>query len=114
LGLGNQKRVWGLAVSRAFGDFCIKKETRNAVIADPFVSEVFEIGQSESRVILASDGLWDIITGQSALELIKDIPDSKKASKTLLKKALSTHKCTDNVTVIVINLYDPIPINYNK
>jgi len=106
ISLGKQKRLWGIAVSRAFGDFYSKDEN-SGITSEPFVSDVFEIGPSDTRVILASDGLWDILTGQSALDLIKDIPDPKMASQKLLDTALKSIKCFDNVTVIVINLQTP-------
>jgi len=99
----DQTRLCGLAVSRAFGDFFIKAENCG-VISEPYVSDVFEIGPGDTRIILASDGLWDIISGQSAFDIIKEIPDAQLAAKKLLDTAVKSIKCFDNVTVIVVNL----------
>jgi serine/threonine protein phosphatase PrpC len=102
----DQTRLCGLAVSRAFGDFFIKAENCG-VISEPYISEIFELGPGDTRIILASDGLWDIISGQAAFDIIKKIPDSQLAAKKLIDTALKSIKCIDNVTVIVINLQNP-------
>jgi len=112
--LDNQTRINGLAVSRALGDHFVK-EQNIGLIADPFVSECYKIQPTDSHLIIASDGLWDIINGQQALDIIQAIPDSSDNNKgkqthsgiaatTLLETALQSPKCNDNVTVIVIQL----------
>ncbi|KAF9616309.1 hypothetical protein IFM89_029085 [Coptis chinensis] len=56
-------RVGGvLAVSRAFGDKLLKQY----VVADPEIQEVV-IDSSLEFLILASDGLWDVVTNESTL-----------------------------------------------
>lgn len=45
--------------------------------------------------------LWDVISDQQSVELIREIQDAQEASTKLLKHALS-HHTTDNVTIIVI------------
>ena len=50
--------------------------------------------------------LWDIVNGQSAMELVfnrSELP-SKELAKLLVNAATSHPKCSDNVTVIVIKL----------
>jgi len=44
--------------------------------------------------------LWDVISDQQSVELIREIQDAQEASTKLLKHALS--HTTDNVTIIVI------------
>lgn len=62
-------RVGGvLAVSRAFGDRLLKRY----VVAMPDLQEE-DLTAEDETVILASDGLWDVITNQDAITLIKDI-----------------------------------------
>ena len=42
--------------------------------------------------------------GQRALELILGIKDSIESADKLLKTALASSKCRDNVTIIVVHL----------
>jgi hypothetical protein len=52
-----------LGMSRSIGDYPLKKSTRKLIIAEPeVVHEV--VKESTSFIILASDGLWDIIAPQ--------------------------------------------------
>jgi len=98
----HQTRLCGLSVTRAFGDHFVK-EMSMGVVSQPFLSPLYEIGPEHTKVIIASDGLWDIVSGQQAFDMIKDMSD-KEATKKLLKTALSSNECVDNVTVIVISL----------
>jgi len=98
-----QSRLNGLGVSRAFGDI-FPKEIKCGIVSDPFLSEVYELGEEDTRVIIASDGLWDIISGSRAFDLITSIPDPQAAANKLLQTALMSPKCNDNVTIIVVNL----------
>ena len=53
-------RVGGvLAVSRAFGD----KPLKRFVISDPHIQEE-QLQRGDEFVILASDGLWDVLTNE--------------------------------------------------
>lgn len=98
-GLIMKSRVNGmLAVTRSLGD----KFFDNLVIGNPFTTSV-EITEDDHFLILACDGLWDIIEDQDACELIKDIDDPNEAAKLLVKYALE-HGTTDNVTVMVVRL----------
>ena len=73
-------RVFGrLAVSRAIGDREIKAIKPGCVIAKPDVMR-FEI-EKDDYIILASDGVWDVINSKQAAEQvlgIKDIEIRKK------------------------------------
>jgi len=73
------------------------------LVSQPYISILYELGPQHSRVILASDGIWDIISGQQAFDMIKDM-DDKEATRKLLKSALSSKECVDNVTVLVVSL----------
>lgn len=98
-GLIMKSRVNGmLAVTRSLGD----KFFDNLVIGNPFTTSV-EITEDDRFLILACDGLWDIIEDQDACELIKEIDDPNEAAKLLVKYALE-HGTTDNVTVMVVRL----------
>ena len=51
-----QTRINGLALCRTLGDHFIK-ENFPGVIALPYVSDVYELNDSDSLLILASDGV---------------------------------------------------------
>ncbi|KDO67360.1 hypothetical protein CISIN_1g020272mg [Citrus sinensis] len=71
-------RVGGvLAVSRAFGDRLLKQY----VVADPEIQEEV-IDSSLEFLILASDGLWDVVTNEEAVAMIKPIQDPEEAAQT--------------------------------
>lgn len=98
-----QSRLNGLAVSRAFGNH-FPKEMQCGMIVNPHISPLFKIGNDDLFVFVASDGLWDAVSGQYAYDLVKSSPNSNVAAKKLLKTALDSSKCHDNVTVIVAAL----------
>ncbi|KAL0581877.1 mgpp2cl-1, protein phosphatase 2C-like protein 1 [Marasmius crinis-equi] len=85
-----------LAVTRSLGDSSMKE----FVVGAPYTTET-ELCDDDEFLILACDGLWDVITDQAAVDTIRDIEDAQAASQKLLKYALS-HHTTDNVTVVVI------------
>ncbi|CAI5738810.1 unnamed protein product [Peronospora destructor] len=70
------KRIAGsLAMARAFGDFYLKCPKlsstpfqQSTVTLEPSITTVYMDG-SEKYVILASDGLWDVITPQEAVHI---------------------------------------------
>lgn len=62
-------RVGGvLAVSRAFGDRLLKKY----VIPEPYTQEE-HLTSNDELIIMASDGLWDVIKNQEAVTIVRDI-----------------------------------------
>ncbi|EJS44312.1 ptc1p [Saccharomyces arboricola H-6] len=98
-GLIMKSRVNGmLAVTRSLGD----KFFDTLVVGSPFTTSV-EITSEDKFLILACDGLWDVIDDQDACELIKDINEPNEAAKVLVRYALE-NGTTDNVTVMVVFL----------
>ncbi|KAF4620320.1 hypothetical protein D9613_000680 [Agrocybe pediades] len=85
-----------LAVTRSLGDSSMKE----FVVGAPYTTET-ELCEDDEFLILACDGLWDVIGDQAAVDLIHPVNDAQEASETLLKHALS-HHTTDNVTVLVV------------
>lgn len=98
-----QTRLNGLAISRALGDH-FPKSVDSGIIPDPFVSELIKLNSGHSHLIVASDGVWDVLTPQRAYDLIKDEDDAEKAAQTLIKTVTKSAKCTDNVSCIVVRL----------
>ncbi|MED6151404.1 putative protein phosphatase 2C 59 [Stylosanthes scabra] len=90
-------RVGGvLAVSRAFGDRLLKQY----VVADPEIKEE-KVDSSLEFLILASDGLWDVVSNEEAVNIVKPIQDAEEAAKKLLKEA-SQRGSADNITCVVV------------
>ncbi|KAH0461680.1 hypothetical protein IEQ34_009255 [Dendrobium chrysotoxum] len=90
-------RVGGvLAVSRAFGDRLLKQY----VVADPEIQEEVVDGSLEF-LILASDGLWDVVSNEEAVAMVKPIYDPEQAAKSLLQEA-SQRGSADNITCVVV------------
>jgi len=99
----HQTRLNGLSVSRAFGDQ-FPKQMACGIVVNPYVSQKFILGPKDTRIIIASDGLWDVVQPQKAFDVIKKIKDTKEAATKLVRIAISDTRCHDNITVIVINL----------
>ncbi|XP_022747373.1 probable protein phosphatase 2C 34 [Durio zibethinus] len=88
-------RVWlpdeespGLAMSRAFGDYCIKDY---GLISIPEVTQR-RITSRDQFVVLATDGVWDVISNQEAIQIVSSTPDKAKASKHLVDCAVHAWK----------------------
>ncbi|XP_038724863.1 probable protein phosphatase 2C 11 [Tripterygium wilfordii] len=89
-------RVGGvLAVSRAFGDKLLKPY----VVAEPEIQEA-DIGDVDF-IIIASDGLWNVLSNEDAVAAVQDMRDAEAASRTLVREAF-TRGSSDNITCIVV------------
>lgn len=98
-------RVGGvLATSRALGDFVLKE--KNLIIADPDVEEFNLTELSPRFLIMATDGLWDCISNQDAVDFLKDkIEDPLLGAKALVQLVYK-QGAIDNITVLVVNFED--------
>ncbi|XP_069153360.1 probable protein phosphatase 2C 45 isoform X1 [Solanum lycopersicum] len=89
-------RVGGvLAVSRAFGDKMLKPY----VVADPEIQE--EEIDGVQFLIVASDGLWNVLSNEEAVTIVQDIKDAEAASRKLIEEAYSRGS-SDNITCVVV------------
>lgn len=92
-------RVEGvLAVTRAFGDRRLKK----------YVSAVPEIQSRELTadddwLVLASDGVWDVLSSQAAVDMANHINNAQEAAKAITMHAYKNHSA-DNITTMVVDL----------
>uniref|UniRef100_A0A0D9WKB7 protein-serine/threonine phosphatase n=1 Tax=Leersia perrieri TaxID=77586 RepID=A0A0D9WKB7_9ORYZ len=90
-------RVGGvLAMSRAFGNRLLKQ----FVVADPEIQEQ-EIDDEVEFLILASDGLWDVVPNEDAVSLVKIEEEPEAAARKLTETAFSRGS-GDNITCIVV------------
>ncbi|XP_047319955.1 probable protein phosphatase 2C 39 [Impatiens glandulifera] len=97
---GDCPRVDGeLAVSRAFGD----KSLKDHLSAEPDIA-VENVDDDLEFIILASDGIWKVMSNQEAVDCIKDIKDPKSAAKRLNEEAL-VRKSSDDISSIVVRLH---------
>ncbi|CAN6454350.1 unnamed protein product [Victoria cruziana] len=97
---GDVPRVDGrLAVARAFGDKSLKKH----LSSEPHVKIQMIDGHVEF-LILASDGLWKVMTNQEAANAIKHIKDAQTAAKHLTEEAVS-RKSKDDISCIVVRFH---------
>ncbi|KAH3742480.1 protein phosphatase family protein [Pelomyxa schiedti] len=95
-------RVFGeLALSRALGD-CAYKPTISAV---PDIS-VIQLQPTDKYLILACDGVWDVISSQEAVNIIRNRENAIDAATTLRDTAF-LQGSTDNLSTIVFRLNSP-------
>lgn len=101
--ISGQTRLNGLSVSRALGDHFMK-ENETGFIGIPHVSPVIKLTPRDTFLIMASDGLWDVISAEEAMSLISNLSDPQEMSKHLVSSAVKRTGCNDNVTAIVVCL----------
>jgi protein phosphatase PTC1 len=90
-----------LAVSRALGDMYFKERGLSAVPEQ----RNLELNSSHHFLILACDGLWDVVSDDEAVQAVKHMTASQAMAKVLVKMALQRGS-TDNVTVMVLRLLE--------
>ncbi|KAK6919610.1 PPM-type phosphatase-like domain [Dillenia turbinata] len=94
---GDVPRVDGqLAVARAFGDKCLKRH----LSSEPDVYTEIVDGKTEF-LILASDGLWKVMSNEEAVDAIKNRKDAQSAAVHLTEQALS-RQSKDDISCIVV------------
>ncbi|GMG98359.1 hypothetical protein Nepgr_000199 [Nepenthes gracilis] len=98
-------RIQGsLAVSRGIGD----RHLKQWVIAEP-ETKVHRIEPDDEFLLLASDGLWDTVTNQEAVDIARPLfvgtgrPDPLAACKKLIEISISRGS-TDDISVMLIQL----------
>ncbi|ERN08813.1 probable protein phosphatase 2C 11 isoform X1 [Amborella trichopoda] len=94
-------RVGGvLAVSRAFGDRLLKQY----VVAEPEIQER-EIDDVDF-LILASDGIWNVIPNEDAVAMVQGISDAATAARKLTEEAYARGSA-DNITCLIVQFNHP-------
>ncbi|CAD6250997.1 unnamed protein product [Miscanthus lutarioriparius] len=83
-------RVWlpkynspGLAMARAFGDFCLKD---HGVISMPDVS-YHHITEKDEFVVLATDGVWDVLSNDEVASTVSRATSRASAARFLVESA---------------------------
>ncbi|KAE8702361.1 putative protein phosphatase 2C 65 [Hibiscus syriacus] len=87
----NVPRIWmpdqdcpGLAMSRAFGDFCLKD---NGLISTP---QVFyrTLTPKDEFVVMATDGVWDVLSNNEVIQIVSSVKRQSIAAKVLVYYAV--------------------------
>jgi protein phosphatase 1L len=92
-------RVGGvLAMSRAFGNRMLKQ----FVVAEPEIQDL-EIDNEAEFLVLASDGLWDVVPNEDAVSLVRSEEEPEVAARKLTDTAFARGSA-DNITCIVVKL----------
>ena len=74
--LDSQFRQFGLAMSRSIGDHAVKSV---GVIACPVVTH-YEITPDDDFIIIATDGVWEFLSSQQAVDLVAQELENGKGS----------------------------------
>ncbi|KAH7434394.1 hypothetical protein KP509_06G015800 [Ceratopteris richardii] len=102
-------RVWlphddkpGLAMARAFGDFCLKEYGLSAV---PHVS-CRKVKETDEFVVLATDGVWDVMSNEEVANVVAKIEPKDMAAKNVVDAAVRkwkrnfSHVRMDDIAVV--------------
>ncbi|XP_020272982.1 probable protein phosphatase 2C 52 isoform X2 [Asparagus officinalis] len=93
-------RVGGvLAMSRAFGN----RQLKRFVVADPEIQEQ-DVDNDLEFLILASDGLWDVVPNEDAISIASMEEEAEAAALKLMETAFSRGSA-DNITCIVVRFH---------
>jgi len=100
-----------LAVARAFGDNSFKQNLdvdadKQAVIALPEITATPK-SSDDQFLIVACDGLWDVMTSEEAVEFVRNAMSSGKRSEVaqkLVDESINVLRSSDNVTAVVLFL----------
>ncbi|KAK3002747.1 hypothetical protein RJ639_017877 [Escallonia herrerae] len=89
-------RVWlpnndspGLAMARAFGDFCLKDF---GLISVPEIS-YRRLTEKDEFVVLATDGIWDVLTNKEVVDIVASAPAHSFAARALVESAVRAWRC---------------------
>ena len=107
-------RVWlkndnvpGLAMSRSFGDIVAHSV---GVISEPEILE-YSFLEEDKFIILASDGIWEFISNDECIDIVKDYYKDKDINGVLnflyreaSKRWIINEKVVDDITLIIIFL----------
>lgn len=107
--VGLSARVWtrngryGLSMARSIGDHLLAK---NGVICTPEVEER-EITEDDEFIILATDGIWEFIESQKAVDIVAKHDNATEACYELIHNATKLWRqeegdYRDDITAIVI------------
>ncbi|XP_037420938.1 probable protein phosphatase 2C 12 [Triticum dicoccoides] len=94
-------RCWpgGLCLSRSIGD----TDVGEYIVPVPHVKQLSNAG---GRLVIASDGVWDALRFQEALNYTRGLP-AEAAANRVVKEAVSSKGLRDDTTCIVVDILPP-------
>ncbi|KAJ7565195.1 hypothetical protein O6H91_02G052200 [Diphasiastrum complanatum] len=112
-----ENRLCGMNIVRALGDKFLKAQER-CFSAEPYISRLLRItSESKALAVLASDGLWDVLSPKRAMSLAleardgleiregrRPVPLSAEEIAQLLLNNARLLRTKDNTTVVVLDL----------
>ncbi len=93
-----------LAITRAFGDHSLKGK---GVIAKPFIKK-HQLRSTDKYLVIASDGVWDSMEDQDAINYCKEECSTKDIAQAIVKGAIDKGS-KDNTSCLVIRFHSPAP-----
>lgn len=95
---GGVWRVVDLSLSRALGD----------LEANPYVTPMpqvyrYRLHPDDKHIIIGCDGVWDVLSNQDAVDILKTAPKRSNLAKLIAEEALK-RGTSDNVTVVVYEI----------
>ncbi|XP_028761113.1 protein phosphatase 2C 70 [Neltuma alba] len=106
-----ETRLYGINLARMLGDKFLKQQD-SRFSSEPYISQAVHIDQtSRAFAILASDGLWDVISMKKAIQLVLQVRErdsslaensAEKVANFLLGEA-RTLRTKDNTSVIFLD-----------
>ncbi|CAH8381216.1 unnamed protein product [Eruca vesicaria subsp. sativa] len=122
-------RVWlpnsdspGLAMARAFGDFCLKDY---GLISVPDIN-YHRLTERDQFIILATDGVWDVLSNKEAVDIVASAPSRNTAARALVCTAVRAWRLkyptskNDDCAVVCLFLEDssavevPETVNHSR
>jgi len=106
---GGRSVLWGLAVSRAFGDLLLKEPARYGCsgVSGELVSAMPEVHAYDLRpaddrfLVLACDGIWDVLGDEDAVAVCAEHRTADFAAHALVRRAFEVGS-DDNLTALVV------------
>ena len=93
-------RIYGqLMLSRAFGDWELKEFGVSNI---PHVKRI-EVGNDECYVVIASDGVWDVVSDDDVAKICSFVQGSKEVCDNVVKMAINKGSM-DNISCFVIKV----------
>lgn len=102
----NERLSGKLAITRSFGDDDCKKD---GLSIDPYVNSIELNNETllDSYIILASDGIWDVMMFSDILKYaneVRDLDDSSKILSERIVKEAIIKGTSDNISVVCLKL----------
>ena len=103
-------RLYGLNIARSLGDRFLKDEDLG-LSAEPYVSDIVTLrGDQEALIVIASDGLWDVMSVEDAIDMARHVDRDSRGGVVNVAVALVEEAVAlgskDDVTVVVCRVWN--------